>query len=169
MCVRIRGTSLASSGHLHEALNLIFQAFRLNGIGVVETAAMVMIDSLTGELTNLQPGLILGPEVDVSQLDEDERAMFLEEMGLAEAGLDRLQVDAAKNRLQREARDAVLDAARADLAEEQARLAAAGDRPCDPPCDPPREPPCRRSLPRQSCCSTTTRTRTATPCPRRWW
>ena len=35
----------------------------------------------------------------------------------------RLQVDAAKNRLQREARDAVLDAARADLAEEQARLA----------------------------------------------
>ena len=55
----------------HEALNLIFQAFRLNGIGVVETADMVMIDSLTGELTNLQPGLILGPEVDVSQLDED--------------------------------------------------------------------------------------------------
>ena len=55
----------------HEALNLIFQAFRLNGIGVVETADMVMIDSLTGELTNLQPGLILGPEVDVLQLDED--------------------------------------------------------------------------------------------------
>ena len=55
----------------HEALNLIFQAFRLNGIGVVETADMVMIDSLTGELTNLQPGLILGPEIDVSQLDED--------------------------------------------------------------------------------------------------
>ena len=55
----------------HEALNLIFQAFRLNGIGVVETADMVMIDSLTGELTNLQPGLILGPEVDVLELDED--------------------------------------------------------------------------------------------------
>ncbi|MCP4834064.1 MAG: hypothetical protein GY895_04805 [Phycisphaera sp.] len=55
----------------HEALNLIFQAFRLNGIGVVENADLVMIDSLTGELTNLQPGLILGPEVDVSQLDED--------------------------------------------------------------------------------------------------
>ena len=29
-------------------------------------------------------------EEEISQLDEDERAMFLEEMGLAEAGLDRL-------------------------------------------------------------------------------
>ena len=55
----------------HEALNLIFQAFRLNGIGVVETEDMIMIDSLTSELNNFQPGLILGPEVDVSQMDED--------------------------------------------------------------------------------------------------
>ncbi|MEE2972023.1 MAG: secretin N-terminal domain-containing protein [Planctomycetota bacterium] len=55
----------------HEALNLIFQAFRLNGIGVVETTDMIMIDSLTSELNNFQPGLILGPEVDVSQMDED--------------------------------------------------------------------------------------------------
>ena len=55
----------------HEALNLIFQAFRLNGIGVVETPTMIMIDSLTSELNNFQPGLILGPEVDVSRMEED--------------------------------------------------------------------------------------------------
>ena len=55
----------------HEALNLIFQAFRLNGIGVVETPDMIMIDSLTSELNNFQPGLILGPDVDVLQMEED--------------------------------------------------------------------------------------------------
>ena len=55
----------------HEALNLIFQAFRLNNIGVVETAGMVMIGQLSTELRNMQPGLILGPEVDVTTMPED--------------------------------------------------------------------------------------------------
>lgn len=57
----------------HEAIDMIFQAFRLNSIGVVETDDMIMIDNLQtgGGLNNLQPGVILGPEVDVSTLPED--------------------------------------------------------------------------------------------------
>lgn len=57
----------------HEAIDMIFQAFRLNSIGVVETDDLIMIDNLQtgGGLNNLQPGVILGPEVDVSSLPED--------------------------------------------------------------------------------------------------
>ena len=46
------------------ALELIFQALRLNGIGVVETEDIVMIDIIT-EITKLQPAVVLGPDVDV--------------------------------------------------------------------------------------------------------
>ena len=53
-----------------EALNLIFQAFRLNGLGVVETEDMILIDSLT-ELNQLQPAKVLGPDVDISPLPEN--------------------------------------------------------------------------------------------------
>ena len=57
----------------HEAIDMIFQAFRLNSIGVVETDDLIMIDNLQtgGGLNNLQPGVILGPDVDVSSLPED--------------------------------------------------------------------------------------------------
>ena len=53
-----------------EALNLIFQAFRLNGLGVVETEDMILIDNLT-ELNQLQPAKVLGPDVDVTPLPEN--------------------------------------------------------------------------------------------------
>jgi general secretion pathway protein D len=53
-----------------EALNLIFQAFRLNGLGVVETDEMILIDNLT-ELPLLQPAKVLGPDVDVMDLPEN--------------------------------------------------------------------------------------------------
>ena len=56
----------------HEALNLIFQAFRLNSVGVVETADMIMIDALNiSNMSNFQPGLILGPDTDVSTMPEE--------------------------------------------------------------------------------------------------
>ena len=53
-----------------DALDLLFQAFRLNGIGVVESEKIVIIDAL-GELNKLQPVTVLGPEIDVSTLSED--------------------------------------------------------------------------------------------------
>ncbi|MSR33671.1 MAG: hypothetical protein EXS12_02550 [Phycisphaerales bacterium] len=53
-----------------EALDLLFQAFRLNAVGVVETDKVVMIDMLT-EVNKLQPITVLGPEIDVSTLSED--------------------------------------------------------------------------------------------------
>ena len=53
-----------------EALNLIFQAFRLNGLGVVETDEMILIDVLT-EMSVLQPSKVLGPDVDVMTLPEN--------------------------------------------------------------------------------------------------
>lgn len=52
-----------------EALNLIFQAMRVNNLGVVETEDMILIDNLT-EIINLQPAKVLGPEVDVMKLTE---------------------------------------------------------------------------------------------------
>jgi type II secretion system protein D len=54
----------------HEALDLVFQAFRLSGLGVVETDKVIMIDLLT-EITKLQPGVVLGPNADVMSLRED--------------------------------------------------------------------------------------------------
>ncbi len=53
-----------------EALNLIFQAFRLNGLAVVETEHMILIDNLT-ELNTLQPAKVLGPEVDIGAMPEN--------------------------------------------------------------------------------------------------
>ena len=56
----------------HEALDLLFQAFRLNGVGVVETDKVIMIDSLDQEtIRKLQPGVVLGPEVDIMMLPEN--------------------------------------------------------------------------------------------------
>lgn len=53
-----------------DALDLLFQAFRLNAVGVVETDKVVMIDMLT-DMNKLQPITVLGPEIDVSALAED--------------------------------------------------------------------------------------------------
>ena len=53
-----------------EALNLIFQAFRLNDLGVVETGDLILIDSIT-DLTRLQPTTVLGPEIDIADLPEN--------------------------------------------------------------------------------------------------
>lgn len=56
----------------HEALDLLFQAFRLNGVGIMETEKIIMIDLLDKtNLQKMQPGVVLGPEVDVMDLDED--------------------------------------------------------------------------------------------------
>jgi type II secretion system protein D len=54
----------------HDALDLIFQAFRLNGIGVVETPDLIMLNTIM-ELNNFQPNVVLGPEVDVTSMSED--------------------------------------------------------------------------------------------------
>ncbi|MAH66453.1 MAG: hypothetical protein CMJ27_08700 [Phycisphaerae bacterium] len=54
----------------HAALDLIFQAFRLNGIGVVETPDLIMMNTIM-EMNNFQPSLVLGPEVDITQMSED--------------------------------------------------------------------------------------------------
>jgi type II secretion system protein D len=54
----------------HAALDLIFQAFRLNGIGVVETPDLIMLNSIM-EMNNFQPSLVLGPEIDVTRMTED--------------------------------------------------------------------------------------------------
>ncbi len=56
----------------HEALDLLFQAFRLNGVGVVETDKVIMIDVLDKtNLQKLQPPVVLGPEVNIRNLRED--------------------------------------------------------------------------------------------------
>jgi len=54
----------------HEALDLIFQVLRLNGIGVVETDKVIMIELLT-DMGKIQPGVVLGPDVDVMGMRED--------------------------------------------------------------------------------------------------
>ncbi len=53
-----------------DALDLLFQAFRLNQVGVVETEKIVMIDMLS-DMNKLQPVTVLGPEIDVAGLAED--------------------------------------------------------------------------------------------------
>jgi len=53
-----------------KALELIFQAFRLNDIGVVETDELIMIDMLTN-VGKLQPAMVLGPSVNVLNLEEN--------------------------------------------------------------------------------------------------
>jgi hypothetical protein len=53
-----------------DALDLLFQAFRLAGLGVVETDKVVMIDLLS-DVNKLQPIAVLGPEVNVYDQPED--------------------------------------------------------------------------------------------------
>jgi len=55
----------------HEALDLLFKAMRLNGVGVVETEREIIIDLLT-DIQKLQdPGITLGADETVSDLAED--------------------------------------------------------------------------------------------------
>ncbi len=58
-----------------EALDLIFQAFRINNIGVVENDRYVLIDLLS-DVGKLQPFPVLGPEVDVFSLQEDGQFVY---------------------------------------------------------------------------------------------
>ena len=53
-----------------DALDLVFQSFRLAGVGVVETDKVVMLDMLT-EMNKMQPIAVLGPEVNVFDQPED--------------------------------------------------------------------------------------------------
>lgn len=93
------------------SLDLLFQAFRMNGIGVVETADVIMIEMLT-DMEKIQPAVILGPEIDVMQLPEDGNIVikvFRLKSTKAADVFDRLQgsiptyatltVDAASNQL----------------------------------------------------------------------
>ncbi len=52
------------------ALDFIFEAFRLNGMGVVETPDSIIIETLT-DLSKVQPLVVLGPDDDVSMLGEN--------------------------------------------------------------------------------------------------
>lgn len=52
------------------ALEILYTAFKINDLAVVETNDMIMIDSIN-ELANLQPGVVLGPEVDIEALPDD--------------------------------------------------------------------------------------------------
>jgi type II secretory pathway component GspD/PulD (secretin) len=52
------------------ALEILYQAFKMNDIAVVETEDMIMIDNLN-DVSALQPGVVLGPEVDVESMNDD--------------------------------------------------------------------------------------------------
>ncbi|MSR40314.1 MAG: hypothetical protein EXS10_00200 [Phycisphaerales bacterium] len=52
------------------ALDYLFEAFRLNGMGVVETPDTIIIETLT-DLSKVQPLVVLGPDDDVSNLSEN--------------------------------------------------------------------------------------------------
>ena len=52
------------------ALEILYQAFKMNDIAVVETDDMIMIDNLN-DVSALQPGVVLGPDVDVEQMNDD--------------------------------------------------------------------------------------------------
>jgi type II secretory pathway component GspD/PulD (secretin) len=75
-----------------KALELIFQAFRLNDVVVVETDEIIMIDVMTN-MNKLLPGLVLGPSVDVLSLEETGQVcikVFQIENTKAQAIYDRL-------------------------------------------------------------------------------
>ena len=53
-----------------QAIELLFQAFKLNDLAVVETDDMIMIDQIT-DIRQLQPGVVYGPEIEISDLPDD--------------------------------------------------------------------------------------------------
>lgn len=77
------------------ALEMIFQALRLNGVAVVETEDLIMIDQLGDEnIRSLQPGLILGPTRDVSSMADSGQVLtkvFRIENTKAQGVFDRIQ------------------------------------------------------------------------------
>lgn len=58
-----------------EALDLIFQAFRINGIAVIETERYIIIDTLA-DVAKQGPHPVLGPEVDLLSLSEDGQWVY---------------------------------------------------------------------------------------------
>ena len=59
----------------YKALELIFQAFRLNDIGVVETDELIMVDMLTN-VGKLQPAMVLGPSIDILSREENGQVVI---------------------------------------------------------------------------------------------
>ncbi|MFZ9689611.1 MAG: secretin N-terminal domain-containing protein [Phycisphaerales bacterium] len=78
-----------------EALEMIFQALRLNGVAVVETEDLIMIDALGDEnIRSLQPGLILGPDKDVTTMADSGQVLtkvFRVQNTKAQSIFDRIQ------------------------------------------------------------------------------
>jgi len=78
-----------------EALEMIFQALRLNGVAVVETEDLIMIDALGDEnIRSLQPGLILGPDKDVTTMADSGQVLtkvFRVQNTKAQSVFDRIQ------------------------------------------------------------------------------
>lgn len=78
-----------------EALEMIFQALRLNGVAVVETEDLIMIDALGDEnIRSLQPGLILGPDKDVTTMADSGQVLtkvFRIQNTKAQSVFDRIQ------------------------------------------------------------------------------
>jgi len=78
-----------------EALEMIFQALRLNGVAVVETEDLIMIDALGDEnIRSLQPGLILGPDKDVMTMADSGQVLtkvFRVQNTKAQSVFDRIQ------------------------------------------------------------------------------
>jgi general secretion pathway protein D len=70
--IRTQGVTLVMDREVsrQDALDLLFQALRLQGIGVVETDKVVMLD-LLAEVNKLQPITVLGPEVNIYDQPED--------------------------------------------------------------------------------------------------
>ena len=76
-----------------KALELLIQAFKLNKLAVVETEDLIMIDNLDN-FRDLQPGVVLGPEVDVEDLVDDGNIVikvFQIEKAKAQDVADRLE------------------------------------------------------------------------------
>lgn len=76
-----------------EAVDILFKAFRIAGVGVVETEDEIILDKIEN-LTGIQdPGIVLGPDDDVMELLEDGAVVtkiFRVEHAMAGALVERL-------------------------------------------------------------------------------
>jgi general secretion pathway protein D len=52
------------------AIELLFQAFKLNDLAVVETDELIMIDQIN-DISSMQPGVVLGPKIDIESMEDD--------------------------------------------------------------------------------------------------
>ena len=78
-----------------KAIELLFQAFKLNDLAVVETDEMIMIDQIT-DIRSLQPGVVLGPKVDIESMQDDGNIVikvFQVEKARAQDVFDRIEAN----------------------------------------------------------------------------